>query len=321
MAGLPGQRRRRDPRVARALGGAAHLLGIAAAAVAGTIVVRRQLAPLREVAATAHRVAEKPLSEGEIDLSDRVPERLTDERNEVGQVGAALNSLLDHVETSLAVAAPQRAAGAPVRRRRQRTSCGPRSRPSPATPSWPGASPRARATALDKVEGGGRPDDRHWSRTCFCSPASTPAGRWPRARRPDAAADRGGQRRPVVAPDHTWRLALPDEPVEVVGDEQRLHQVVTNLLTNARKHTPAGTTVTVTAPAGRLRRARRRARVPAGVAEHAFERFVRGDAARHREGGVGLGLALVRRSSAPTVGPWPWTRDPEHDGRGHAAVR
>ena len=41
-------------------------------------------------------------SEGEIDLTDRVPEHLTDERTEVGQVGAALNTLLDHVETSLA---------------------------------------------------------------------------------------------------------------------------------------------------------------------------------------------------------------------------
>ena len=53
----------------------------------------------------------------------------------------------------------------------------------------------------------------------------------------------------VVAPEHTWRLVLPDQPVEVVGDEQRLHQVVTNLLTNARKYTPPGTTVTVTARA------------------------------------------------------------------------
>ena len=43
----------------------------------------------------------------------------------------------------------------------------------------------------------------------------------------------------VVAPDHQWQLALPDEPVEVTGDEQRLHQVVTNLLTNARKPHPA----------------------------------------------------------------------------------
>ena len=42
----------------------------------------------------------------------------------------------------------------------------------------------------------------------------------------------------VVAPDHRWRLDLPDEAVEVTGDEQRLHQVVTNLLTNARKYTP-----------------------------------------------------------------------------------
>ncbi|MEZ5193628.1 MAG: hypothetical protein R2734_14785 [Nocardioides sp.] len=41
----------------------------------------------------------------------------------------------------------------------------------------------------------------------------------------------------VLAPDH-WRLDLPEEVLEVTGDEQRLHQVVTNLLTNARKYTP-----------------------------------------------------------------------------------
>ena len=77
------------------------LLGLLAAAGLGTLVVRRQLRPLHEVAATAHRVAEKPLSTGAIDLDDRVPERLTDERTEVGQVGAALNTLLNHVESSL----------------------------------------------------------------------------------------------------------------------------------------------------------------------------------------------------------------------------
>ena len=100
-----------------------------------------------------HRVAEQPLSEGEIDLSDRVPERLTDERNEVGQVGSALNTLLDHVEASLAVAAPQRAAGAPVRRRRQPRAADParhdrrlhRAGPAPARRARPPRWTRSRA--------------------------------------------------------------------------------------------------------------------------------------------------------------------------------
>jgi signal transduction histidine kinase len=47
----------------------------------------------------------------------------------------------------------------------------------------------------------------------------------------------------VMAPGHIWRLKLPDEPVVVDGDASQLHQVLINLLSNARKHTPAGTTM------------------------------------------------------------------------------
>ena len=98
----------------------------------------------------------------------------------------------------------------------------------------------------------------------------------------------------VVAPDHHWRLDLPEAVVELPGDEQRLHQVVTNLLTNARKYTPEGTTVTVTArPDGFSVRDDGPGFAPE-IAAHAFERFARGDASRHREGGAGLGLALVQ---------------------------
>ena len=79
----------------------ATLLGVLAAAGIGTWVVRRQVAPLREVAATAHRVSELPLASGEIEMAERVPDRLADERTEIGQVGAALNAMLDHVEASL----------------------------------------------------------------------------------------------------------------------------------------------------------------------------------------------------------------------------
>lgn len=269
------------------------LLGIATAAVAGTIVVRRQLAPLREVAATAHRVAEKPLSEGEIDLSDRVPERLTDERNEVGQVGAALNTLLDHVEASLAV---RHRSEQQVRQFVADASHELRT-PLATIAGYTELArrqPDAQATALDKVEGEaarmtGLVED-------LLLLARLDAGR-PLVREPvdlsllliEAVNDAR-----VVAPDHTWRLALPDEPVEVVGDEQRLHQVVTNLLTNARKYTPPGTTVTVTAHPDGFEVHDDGPGFAPEVAEHAFERFVRGDAARHREGGAGLGLALVR---------------------------
>ena len=49
----------------------------------------------------------------------------------------------------------------------------------------------------------------------------------------------------AAAPDHTWRLDLPDEPVQVDGDRLQLHQVVANLLANARTHTAPGTTVSV----------------------------------------------------------------------------
>ena len=85
------------------------------------------------------------------------------------------------------------------------------------------------------------------------------AGRRPAAARPagrGAAAGRGAvdltrlvldgvNDAYAAGMDHRWQLDLPDEPVVVTGDASRLTQVLTNLLANARTHTPAGTTVTV----------------------------------------------------------------------------
>jgi two-component system OmpR family sensor kinase len=100
----------------------------------------------------------------------------------------------------------------------------------------------------------------------------------------------------VVDPGHRWQLDLPEDSIEVNGDVQRLHQVVTNLLTNARKYTPAGTTITVSAKQGGFAVHDDGPGFPPGLAEHAFERFARGDVARTRgdNGGAGLGLALVQ---------------------------
>jgi len=113
-------------------------LGIMLALVAGLVLVRRELRPLQRVAATATRVSELPLDRGEVDLPERVAAVDTDPGTEVGQVGAALNRLLGHVEQALAARAKPRCASSwPT----PATSCGPRSRPFRATPSWSGTCP------------------------------------------------------------------------------------------------------------------------------------------------------------------------------------
>ncbi|MFI6484667.1 sensor histidine kinase [Nonomuraea sp. NPDC050663] len=93
-----------------------------------------------------------------------------------------------------------------------------------------------------------------------------------------------------------------DEPV-VLGDADRLYQVVTNLLANARSHTPPGTTVstTLTVESGWL--ALRVRDDGPGIAPEVlpdlFDRFTRGDAGRSRQvGGTGLGLAIVAAVTA-----------------------
>ena len=104
----------------------------------------------------------------------------------------------------------------------------------------------------------------------------------------------------VVAPDHRWRVDVPDDlvdqPAIVTGDPLRLHQVVTNLLTNAGKHTPPGTTVTASVRRHGFSVHDDGPGFPPDLVDHAFERFARGDVARTRgaEVGVGLGLSLVQ---------------------------
>lgn len=276
-----------------ALGALAVLL----AGIAGSLVVRRQLRPLSDVAATAHEVAEQPLDTGAVGALARVPDHLTDPDTEVGQVGQALNTLLQHVESSLD------ARHRSEQQVRQFVADASHELRTPLT-TIVGYTELARRrgdvetteTALAKVE------EEAARMTALVEDllllARLDSGR-PLAQEAvdltrlllEAVEDAR-----VVAPDHRWRLELPDDavPVEVIGDGARLHQVVTNLLTNARKYTPPGSTVTVAVRDDGFEVRDDGPGFPPDLVPVAFERFSRGDASRHREGGLGLGLALVR---------------------------
>ena len=103
----------------------------------------------------------------------------------------------------------------------------------------------------------------------------------------------------VTSRDHRWQLAIPGEPVAVLGDSQALHQVLLNLLGNARAHTPPGTTVVTGIHHGNpgevvLEVADDGPGIPAELQPEVFERFARGDGSRSRaSGGTGLGLSIV----------------------------
>ncbi|MEO6471686.1 MAG: HAMP domain-containing sensor histidine kinase [Aeromicrobium sp.] len=273
--------------------------GTGLAAAGGRFLIRRQLRPLQEVATTAHEVAALPLSSGEVGVTMRVPDDLTDPATEVGQVGSALNKLLGHVEQALDARheseqhVRQFVADASHELRTPLATIQGYAELTRRT----GADPEELKQAMGKVESeagrmstlvddllllarldSGRPLDQ--------SPVDL-------SRLLLEAVDDAR----VVDQDRRWQLHIPDEAVVTTGDEQRLHQAVTNLLTNASRHTGPGTVVTVTLTEGD----------PLAIAVHddgpgippelqatVFERFSRGDSSRTRDsGGAGLGMSLV----------------------------
>jgi two-component system OmpR family sensor kinase len=288
--------------------------------VAGTGLglVRFSLRPLRRVAATATMVTELPLDTGEVHLPPRVPN--DDPRTEVGRVGAAFNRMLQHVEGALA----NRAASETRLRRFAADASHELRTPLSAIRGY---------AELALRQGGPVPEDvthaleRVQSESARMSVlvdellllARLDAGR-PLATEPvdltmltiEATSDAQ-----VSSPSHRWRLELPDEPLTVRGDEMRLRQVLSNLLSNAAKHTPADSEITVAVaatnylpgpdatggmagtglslPAVQLSVTDNGPGIPPDLLPELFERFVRGDSSRsHAAGSTGLGLAIVK---------------------------
>lgn len=283
------------------------LVAAALAVTAGLTfwVVGHTLRPLRRLAATAAEVAAMPLTDGDHRISVRVRPQDTDPDNEVGIVGHTLNRLLDNVDSALA-----HRAESDLRMRQFITDASHELRTPLAaiqgyaelTRQDSSALPPTTEYALARIESEarrmtslvdellllsrlGEGEDLHTEDVDLADLAINAVN--------DAA---------VAAPTHHWVKDLPDEPLWVRGDHARLHQLVSNLLSNARVHTPPGVTVTTGiscqrsgpgAPYAELTVADDGPGIDADLLPRLFERFVRADKSRSNGSGNGLGLAIV----------------------------
>ncbi|MCP2244277.1 sensor histidine kinase [Lentzea aerocolonigenes] len=279
-------------------------LGLATASAAAVVlvgrkIVQRALVPLDRVATTAARVSELPLHEGEVALAERVPDEDTDPRTEVGKVGAAVNRMLGHVGDALKarhdgelrlrqfVADASHELRTPLASIRGYAELARRANED-VPPHFAHAMSRVESEALRMTAlvedllllarlDAGRPlerEDVDLSRLVL-----------------DVVGDAR-----IAGPQHRWQLELPTAPVVVVGDGQRLHQVLANLLSNARTHTPPGTTVTTGLSVHNGRTQLTVTDDGPGIPQNlqVFERFARGDGSRSRAAGsTGLGLSIV----------------------------
>jgi two-component system OmpR family sensor kinase len=261
--------------------------GLVLIGLAGTVLIRRTMKPLEQLSEVATQVSRLPLDAGEVALAVRVPPSNAHPGTEVGSVGHALNQMLDNVSNALEA--------------RQESEMKVRQFVADASHEL-----RTPLTAI-----------RGYTELMRMTEKFTPDGQRSLARVQSqsermtalvedllllARLDEGQPLKlsdvdltqlvietvsdeKVMAPDRAWHLDLPEEPVSVRGDASQLHQVLVNLLSNARKHTAPGTTVTT----GVMRSADGSAvitvtddgaGIPPEFVDKVFARFARADASR-----------------------------------------
>jgi two-component system, OmpR family, sensor kinase len=305
-------------------------VALVALAIVGIAIVRSSLRPLTDIELTAGAIAAG-------DLSQRVPDR--DARTEVGRLGRSLNAMLAQVEAAFHAREKSEAAARwSEERMRQFVADASHELRTPLTAirgyaeyyrqrggaAGNGARHAAPASAEPGLAADGRlsePDvDRIMQRV------EQESARMGVLVEDMLLLARLDQQRPIehrpvdlltLAADAVQdaRMIAPERKIEltvgsgaaflVLGDEARLRQVISNLMSNALTHTPDGTPIDVRilahGPDGRLP-------VPSVTievddhgpglskeqADRVFERFYRADQSRRRKtGGSGLGLAIV----------------------------
>lgn len=103
----------------------------------------------------------------------------------------------------------------------------------------------------------------------------------------------------AAGPEHPISISIPNGDIYILGDGNRVHQVIANLLANARTHTPVGTAISVVVTQDDNGTSISVTDKGPGLSnqdqERIFERFFRADPSRTRttDEGSGLGLSIV----------------------------
>jgi two-component system OmpR family sensor kinase len=266
----------------------------------GAVSVRLSLRPLNRVSATARAVSGLPLSTGTVSMPERVA--VAAPKTEAGQVADAFNHMLEHVESALHdrhasedrlrhfIADASHELRTPVAVIRSHSEYAQRVGGAAIPASVTEALSRITAESdrmghlvdnlllLARLDSGRELEQIDVDLTRIVL---------------DAVSDAR-----VTSADHRWRLELPEDELHVVGDPRALHQVLANLLANARIHTPPGTAILTTLRGVDPHRVVITVTddgpgITEDVLPRIFDRFVRADNARSGPDGSGLGLSIV----------------------------
>ncbi|MGH9158064.1 MAG: sensor histidine kinase [Acidimicrobiales bacterium] len=285
----------------------ALVVALAGVSLIAWLVIRRGLRPIADMIVTAERIAD-----GE--HTERAP--VANLNDEVGHLGRAINTMLDRIYESLA------AKTASEERMRRFISDASHELRTPLTSirgyaelyRTKGADPAEAATAVDRIEHEAKrmgvlvDDLLLLARLDQGRPLSKEAVDLGELVEDAVDAAR------VTHPERLIEVDLPDRPTPVLGDRNRLRQVLDNLLSNVREHTPPETRTAVkvssTGTHLHVEITDNGPGIPAELSTHVFERFWQADPTGRSPSGTGLGLAIVAELVAAHNGSVDLTSQP-----------
>lgn len=279
-------------------------LGLIGLGLLASLVIRRTLRPLEQVATAADAVAGLELERGEVGSFERIDIERVDARTEVGRVMTAVNAMMSNVESALQTReqSEQRVRSFVADASHElRTPLASIRGYSELVRRMGGELPPDVATALGRIESESVRMTALVEELLLLARLDEGEGVHPEPFDLAELVRETVKDAQVSLPDHDWSLEGVAHEVRIEADRNSLHRVLANLLTNAGRHTPAGTAVSVALSVEQsdavMTVRDNGPGIPEELQSRLFDRFVRGDSSRTRsggQGGSGLGLSIAK---------------------------